>query len=286
MPDPTSTPSGAPEGSPNLGSSSLYLQHPDSLRLDEQSIISGTAFVPMSADEAVASVYELLQKPRTLADLVSALVTQRGLVVLTNSEVADRIEPILQAMVEHGLVIEIPPGGPMPSDAHGSAKRFLYEAQQRLCAGDWSAAVTLCQEAGKDQAFTAVAELNTLIARYHGDSLDGMVEQACMLSPRLTGASQACCDALALLVAQRTGDLTTAKLIALHLGRRYKEPWDLPTVPSFAFQVRDQVIVLESRTAERMLSAIEGLLSADVSQADETALLQALAKRYRERQDG
>ena len=271
------------EGSPNPGPANLYVQHPQSGSVGKPCVIPGTSFAPVTINESAWSVYELLRSPRTKADLVSALTEQKEPFAPANSEATVRVEPILQEMVACGLVIEVPPGAPVPSDQHAAAKRLLCEAEQRLGAGDWSGAMALCREAGKDQAFATVAELDTLIARYQGGSLDGMVEQACMLSPRLTGPSQACCDALALLAAERTGDLTTAKLVALHLSRRFESYWDLPTVPSFAFQVHDRVIVLESRSVEPMLAAIEGLLSARVAQPDENALLEALAGRYRER---
>lgn len=98
-------------------------------------------------------------------------------------------------------------------------------------------------------------------------------------------ASQACRDALAMLVAHQTWDLVTAKRVALHLSQGYSLPWDLPTVPAFAIQVRGQVIMLESMSADSMPAVIEDLMSAGLAKPDETELLAALAQRYRERRE-
>jgi hypothetical protein len=280
MPDLASTLNESPEGSRNMGTSSLYVQHPGSARLGDQCIIPGTPLTPKALSDVVSSVYDQLQKPHTKADLVSVLMEQYGPDL---SEATAPIESLLQAMIEGGLVVEIPPGFALPAEGYSSARHLLWEADQRLRAGDWSAAETLCRKAGKHPAFAAVAELDALIARYRGGQLEGMVERACMLSSQLTPPAQVSCDALALLAAHRTNDLATAKLIALHLARRFESPWDLPTVPAFAALVRGQAVVSESNSVEPMLEVIEDLLAARVGSPGECALLEALAKRYRER---
>jgi Coenzyme PQQ synthesis protein D (PqqD) len=283
MSNPSSPVNSLPAAGQNTGSFSLYLQHPGSARMDDKCIIPGTSYEIVELSDAASFVYDQLQEPHTRANLTSIFEKQFD---ASLPEASARVGMILRSLVERGLAIEISPGGQVPTDPHAWAKHLLRQAQRQLRLGDWSKAAALCQEAGKDPAFAAVAELNTLIARYRGSNFDGMVEQVCMLSARLTGASQACCDALAMLAAHRTGDLVTAKLVALHLSRRYQSSWDLPTVPNFAILARGQVVVTESLSVDPMLAVIEDLQKAGVGSPDENALLSALAQQYRERKAG
>ena len=266
----------------NPGPSSIFLRHPDSVQMGETDFVSGTSFEPLTAKKAVSFIYEQLKKPRTKSDLVASWMTQTD----SQDETAPEIEPLLREMVEGGLLLEIPPGAPVPVDQHSVSKQLLWEAQQQLGAGDWSTAVVLCREAGKDPFFANVAELNVLIARFHGRNLDGLFHEACALSPRLIDPAQACCVVLAFLVARQTGDFTRAKLVALNMARWYESPWDLPTVPSFAFKAGDRVAVCESLAIEPILAALEPLKSAQTCSPEENALLESLVQRYRQRLDG
>ena len=281
MPDLASTVSVSPDGGYNTGPSSLYLRHPKSAHLDDKILISSAALKPLTASAAISFVYDRLGQPQTRTDLSAVFLEEFS---LDGAEASAQIGSVLQLIVERGLVTEIPPGAPVPTDRHGNSKRLLREAQMRLRAGDWSSAVALCKEAGKDPAFATVGELDVLIARYHGERFDGMVEEACMLSSRLTPPAQVSCDALALLAAHRTKDLPAAKLIALHLARWFESPWDLPTVPGFAVLAHNQILIVESLSVVPLLTAIEDLLSARVGSPDECALLETLAQRYLQRQ--
>ncbi len=231
--------------------------------------------------DTAAFIYSQLGKPHTRADLVHTVIEKFG---PSLPEGPVKVDAILQVMIEQGLVAEVVPGTPLPPEGYLAARQLLWEAERRVRAGEWSAAEALCAEAGRYRGFAEVAELNALIARYGGGRLDGLMERACLLSSRLSEPSNAACDALGLLAAHRTGDLARAKLIALHLARRYESPWDLPTVPRFATLVRDRMIIQETGSADPMLAVIHDLLAAGVGSPDECALLEELARRYRERE--
>jgi hypothetical protein len=280
MSDTSSTSNGRPPEGINRGASTQYVQHPKSAHLGERCFVTGKAPGPIEVHPVLSTVYDRLSTPRTKADLVSVLRTQPDPVV---QEAAAQIDAILQAMVEHGLIVEIPPGSSMPPEGPALARDLLWKAEQRLRAGDWTTAEALCREAGKEPAFAAVAELDALIARYEGGRLDGLVEQACLLSAQLTPPAQVCCDGLGMLAAHRTADRATAKRIALHLARHFESPWDLPTVPQFAVLAQERITVAESKDVGPVLAVIEDLLASGIGTGEENVLLEALAQRYRER---
>jgi hypothetical protein len=272
---------GMTTGSRNTGSASLYVQHPGSAALGGGCVIANESWTPTELRGTAAFIYSELRKLHTKADLIHAVVEKFG---PSLPEGPVPIEAILQAMIEKGFVAEILPGAVLPAEGYVRSRQLLSEAEVRLRAGDWSAAEAMCEEAGRNPAFAEVAELNALIARYQGGQLAGIVERACMLSSRLNEPiAQAACDGLTLLAAHRTGDLGQAKLIALHLERRYQSALDLPTVPQFAALVRGQIIIVETGPVDPMLAVIDDLVAARVGSPDECALLEKLARRYRER---
>src|SRR5688500_17020351 len=104
----------------NPGPSSLYIQHPKSARLDDVTLVPGTSFDPVTVEKEVFFVYDHLDKPQTDADLTAAFLKDFG---LGPTEASAEVGSLLQQMMEHGLVIEIPPGSPILTDLPGPTKR-------------------------------------------------------------------------------------------------------------------------------------------------------------------
>ena len=231
-------------------------------------------------NDVAAFIWEQMEVPRTRAEIVSAIVKEFDVNRATAS--AD-LNPFLQVLMDHGFITEVGPNLPIPVEVEESRASLMNEAYEHQKEGDWRTALALCVEAKKDPEVGAIAELDILIAKYHLGRLDGLVQQAWALLPRLPELAQLACWGLALLAAHRRGDTATAKTLALGLARRVQEPWDLPTVPEFVMVVERSLVVKEEGSVDHMLAIVEGLRGSSDCSTDERALLTGLAQRYEQR---
>jgi hypothetical protein len=248
--------------------------------LDDELVVPGNDGEAKTLNEMAVFIWKQTEVPRTKAEILSAIVKEYDVSRATAS--AD-LGLFLQQLMEYGLISEVGPSGPIPVEVEESPAALLHEAYKHQKGGDWQTAMALCAEATKDPKFGAIAELDILIARYHLARLDGLVEQAKALLPRLPELAQLACWGLALLAAHRGGDNATAKTLALGLARQVKEPWDLPTEPQFVVVVGTRVVVREEGSVDQMLAIVEDLEGSSDCSADEVALLADLARRYEQR---
>jgi len=260
-----------------------YVQRPNVVSLGDEVLIASKDSRPHVLNDTAASIWKLLEVPRTKADLVSVLTQEYD--VSRRTATAD-VEVLLDELTKSRFVAEIPPGGKVPvaAESGSEAAALLSEAYKQQRAGDWQAAMALCAEARKDPNYAPIAELDILIARYHLDMLDDLIEQAQALMPRLPAVAQLACSGLVLLSAHRIADVRTAKTVALYLARHVEEPSDLPTPPGFVALAGTAVVATEELSVEPMLAVIQQLQTSDECSDEERELLTTLAQRYASRQ--
>ena len=266
-------------GSEESESGTRYFQRPCFVKLGKEVVIIGDDGVPQVLNEVGAFMWKQLDMERTESDLVSALVREYD---VSRRRAAADVRGFLGGLKERGFVIEIPPGDEVPRALKEctEASMLLSEAHRQQQAGDWQAMMALCVEARKDPTHAPIAELDILIARYHLDRHDGLVDKALTLMTRLPAMAQVACCGIAMLSAFHTKDFEVAKKLAVRLAQVIKKPVDLPTLPTFVALAGERVIVLEKDSVVPILPAIRRLQDSVSCTDEERSLLAELVKRY------
>lgn len=154
-------------------------------------------------------------------------------------------------------------------------------------ARNWKTCQELCALTAEQQPPTvmAVSRLNILICQYQLGFTNQIPERALPLISHLPAGGVVTTLGLSLLAAKKSGTLLDFKSLALALADERHQAFDLPTVPTFVLLHENETdcTVQENADAALMSEVVATFLSAGNLSSQETAKLESLARRYRER---